>query len=1428
MRNLAQRVCQLLALLSISLLNFSAAQEDDEEPYLPGLIATYRDSNSLSVQRIDRAISFSRQNRPPDRRLVAGHFTANWQGRLLSQANGAYKLYAYVAGHVRITLNEIVLLEAIAQKPAWVAGGPLDLSYGYHDLRVEYESSEADAQLALYWSGPQFQLEPLDGRQLFHDRDKNISPAFSRGEQLVRALRCGACHNLQGEIAPLAAPALDRVAGAIEPDWLVSWLSDSPTPPSDSEDLQRRMPHFQLAKNEAQAIAAYLLAKSLPRDEKQLSNLRRAEAQKRIASRSTSEKDKKNKKKKAGDDEPAPPPKTPVESGRELVLTVGCLACHQIGELGHSDLFGGGDLTSVAVKRPTNFFELWLASPESLNPQHRMPVFELTGEERRDVAVYLGSLRSADAKPTASATATGKTTSPDNELVAQGERLFAEYQCRTCHIGPGKTEKELPRKTELTSRSNWTKACSAKPAAKRQPQFLLRDSDRAAIREFVSGLSPAAPAVHFAHSLLRERGCMACHWRDDSPGLAPWLTAVAQQYPDLAPQLPAMTPPPLISVGDKLHEQALQDAIRREGKTLRPYLRVRMPKFALTEAELKSLIDELVSADRIPANPPRSVSQTAATPQPKRAEQNVHMEIALDAIGTRLVTPDGFGCTSCHQVGSVPPAKAPLNARGADLTMLGRRIRKEWFDRWVRNPARIVPRMEMPSVQIAVRGVLNEDLDSQLTAVWEVLNRPGFEPPEPNPVRIVRHTGTKSDARAVWISDVVRTKSEIYTKPLLIGLANRHNIIFDLEAARLATWSMGDVARQRTEGKTWFWEAAGKELFRPKWRQTELTVAHQSELALLVDELELEPVTTGQFVTEFDSLRHVENQVEFTHRLRFRNSGHESQIFVKQTFRPLHSTEMSGQGGFRRKIEATGIPPGAEPKLRVMTGEQKSEFVSSNEARILKIGGAGEGVGVQMVLEGDGSLGTKSAVPNQTFTWNIAYITDLVVDQFPLESPAAVPASPSPLNVVPGFQAMRLPLSDEIMPTGLAWRPDGTLVVASLKGQVWLVRDQNGDGLADQLQPFSDDLAAPYGVVATDEYVDVINKYALLRLFDDDRDGRADRTVTIASGWGHTTDYHDWAVGLPRDEQGNYYIALPCQQDDRSIAAAYMRSDFLRLFPRQATADDPRLYGIEVISRGHRFPMGIARNRDGEFFLTDNQGNYNPFNELNHVRPGAHFGFINAIEKSQKDRPPLTAPAIDIPHPWTRSVNGICFLDTPPAKQSAAGASGFGPWEGHLIGCEYDTRRLIRMTLQKVGEIYQGAAYPFSYDQPPSGPPLLGPIVCSVSPDGDLYVGGLRDSGWGGSNNIGEIIRLRFDPSTQPNGIAEMRATATGFTIRFVAPVDSAAGQVDNYSLASYTRESTPAYGGPDVDRRTEKIARVTLSPDSKQVTLELNELRAG
>jgi len=1397
-----------LWLSTVCLVTSAVAQFEDE--FGRGLIGEYTGGEAATFSRVDGALSFVWGAGTPDARLRQGPFSVRWSGYLMSQAPGEYRLYAYAQGRVAIELNGETLLDAEAKQPGWLKAKPVSLPFDFHDLEVTFAKTQDQARFALYWSGPQFQLEPVTQR-LFHDIDAHLDQSFVRGRLVTRALRCAACHEIPGQLPPSPAPALDRLGGALSRRWLVDWLTAKPAATDDDDanadkrEMPRRMPHFTLSKSQAEAVAAYLLssASPLPGREERPSKTKQP-----------AEKDKKGKKEK---------PRTEAErraDGERLLLSTGCLACHRVGQFGASGLFGGGDLSRIAEKRPAVYFSRWLAEPRRLNVDHRMPVFQLAATEREDLALFLAALGD---KPEPE-----QFTPPaaDEERIEQGRKLVQAFRCNACHRMAGELKAIQPAPLpegalRLDDASNWAASCLDAPDQRQhRPGYSLDNADRAAVKQYLTELSltkPSKEAQADGAYVLAEQNCLACHQRGASKGIAPKLTDVAAQHPDLAELVPAMTPPPLVSVGDKLHDAALADAIRRK-ELHRPWLHVRMPKFPLEEEELTALVKHFVDSDRIPDH---EFETLESVDQPE--------DHVLALAGARLVTPDGFGCTSCHRVGSVPPVKAPLNARGPDLSMLKRRIRREWFDRWVRNPARIAPNMEMPSVQLPVRGVLGEHLDNQLEAVWTVLNTPGFEPPEPNPVRVVRSSGiAEREEPASVLTDVLRVGERTFIKPLLVGLPNRHNVLLDLERARLAGWWMGDTARQRTKGKSWYWEAAGSNL--PSVEKSPWPEAFDIRL-VRGDEIK-SPRLVGQFPTEFDSLRHVPQGASFQQRLHFKR---DVTLHVAQTFTSLVQNRQGGAvaAGFRRKIIANGVPQGDALSLTVFADGKVS---LSSDGRSARLPGP-EGIEVRLV-DPDGAefthdedglrviLATIDA--ERPVDVELEYTSNLPVDRYPITAPPVEPPPAQALNVVPGCQAIRLPLADEFMPTGLAWRPDGTLVITSLKGRVWLAKDTDGDGLEDRLSVFSDELAAPFGAYAADDYIDVINKYALLRLFDEDGDGRAERMKTLASGWGHTTDYHDWAVGLPRDDEGNYYIGLPCQQDDRSPAAALLRGAMVRLTPRKPTGDDPRLFAVQPISGGHRFPIGIALNQQGDLFVTDNQGNYNPFNELNYVQPGKRYGFINKLERRPDFQPPLTPPAIDIPHPWTRSVNGICFLYT-PQDLAKDGPGMFGPFEGHLIGCEYDTRRLIRLSLEKVGDTYQGAAYPFSYNEPTDGPPLLGPLACGVAPDGDVYIGSIRDSGWGGANNIGELVRLRVDPDKLPAGVAEVRALRDGFEIHFTRPVAGGlAEDPGNYKLSSYTRVSTPAYGGPDVDRRTEKIRSAKLSDDLLTATLRLGELREG
>jgi mono/diheme cytochrome c family protein len=1393
-------------LLHLSCLPALALAQDDEEDvprYAPGLVAEYQGNEGSRALRIDAEVAFAWEGAAPDERLAHGPFTATWRGRLFTIVPGAYRLHLFASGDVRVRLSNQVLAEGRAGDaagPGWIDSPPIELEYGYHPLEIEYRRGIV-GRIGLYWSGPQFPLEPVPVRHLFHEPSAAPGNEFEEGRMLARALRCGACHALPGGESPLAAADLSRLPGQIDRGWLIDWLSAPPAEQGPAiPAIERRMPHLGMSGSDAACIADYLTT-GRPGDASTV----------------------------ASSDGPGD-----MAAGQRLFRTVGCLACHRAGSLGTAGLFGGGDLSAVAAKRPAAFFTQWLNDPAALNPAHRMPRFALSPRETSDLASYLSTLHGG------AAAAEVINALPGDESPAR--QLVSRHRCASCHAlnaKPANVDPPMVR-SNFAGVADWNASCVARPdPARNRPGYMLPQKARDALRAYLTAVSRQTASVASVSPdgafVLAERNCLACHERGESPGLAPLLPDVIALDPELTPLLPALSPPALIGVGDKLHDEALAAAITARDPPRRPWLAVRMPRFQLSNAERQAVVAHLVATDRIPDRP--DVPHAA----PNRPD-----ELAFDVAGQRLVTADGFGCTSCHQIGQVTPEKVALNARGSDLSMLGRRVRRPWFDRWVRNPARIVPRMEMPSVQTPVSGVLSERLPDQLTAVWTVLNRPGFEPPPPNPIRTVRATGRPEDhEHAAILTDVLKAGPRTFINPLVIGLPNRHNVLFDLETNRLAGWWLGDTARQRTIGKSWHWEPGGVDVFP--------IADGPGEFVLLAGGRPQEPIVVGQFPTLLVSQRLSENGAHFTQRLLFDRGGNSPRaVDVKQWFAVDRTTAAEASDaeddrsarwtGFSRRIQVEGLSDGQQMRIRIAPGE---ELVLVDEGRSLAPAADQPTWRIRLLesvaaeVDANHRMATITMAPppgRRAAQCILRYETLLPLDQYVVPPQPAEVLSPARLEVAPGWQAMRLPLPASIMPTGLAWRADGAMAFTSLKGQVHLARDTDGDGLEDCLTTFADGLAAPYGLAADHNDLDVIHKPALVRLRDANGDGRAERSELLASGWGHTADYHDWAVGLPRDADGNYYVGLPCQQDDRTAAAAHLRGTVIKLAPRRPTPEDPRSFAIETLCAGLRFPMGLALTREGDLFATDNQGNYNPFNELNHLLPGQRYGFINKLEFRPDFNPPAQPAAVEIPHPLTRSVNGICVLETPAGLRKEVGVGRhllqggdlFGPFEGHLIGCEYDTSGLVRISLDRVGDTIQGAVYPFSVPPPGGAEVLEGPVVCAVAPNGDLVIGNLRDSGWGAGNNTGSIVRMR-PAGDWPLGIAVVRAMSDGFALEFTGPVDRAAAErTEAYAIESFRRISTAAYGGPDADRRTERVQVAELSSDARGVRLRLAELRPG
>ncbi|MEZ6136536.1 MAG: c-type cytochrome [Pirellulaceae bacterium] len=1299
----------------------------------------------------------------------------SWRGQVNAREDGTFLFSVFAKGQVTLQIGDQPLkMLADDESPGWFRSEPVELTFGRHNLLIEYRCETQSPAIGVYWSGPSFGLEPLTASYLSHEAAQSASTDHELGRNLSRGLRCAACHTFPHTDDVLPGPSLTHVADNLRPSWLVERLTRTGKDVGSAPD--GGMPHFALHRNDAMAISAALFAAS------------ESSAAPQDLAKKLQQAEKRRKK-----SDPAIRTTADAEQGELTFAASGCVACHRAGELGTSQprelaAFAGGDLSRLVAKRTRAFIARWLVDPASVNSQHRMPVFELTDNQQFDLVEFLSQLGLEHS--------TNDTRAAGD--ASRGVGLIAKYRCGACHTLPRSLTSNL-QNIEISADSPWADSCTGAPRRERAaPGYELTVEHQAALKKYLLADQHLTSRITGAQLML-ENNCLACHSRDLEPGIAAQFPDLADSLPDLADRLAAVAPPSLSSVGDKLHDAALAAAIVRvDQPRRRPWLDVQMPKFRLSESHVQRIVNDMISHDRIPE----------ATTQPIELPNDIATELAAG----RLVTAEGFGCQSCHQIADSEPPKVALNAHGSDLTMLGDRVRASWFQRWVRNPSRIVPRMEMPAIQTPARGVLNDSLDLQLAALWKTLNTPGFRPPQPNPVRIVRNSNMNERAEGAHVlTDVIDVGTDRFLRPLVFGLPNRHNVLFDLERGELSRWWIGDTARQLTKGKYWYWQAGARTLIDEVRFLERITVVDSMDRIW-------EPVALQQVAVKLDAVKHTPRGVVWSGSLHLSSGESQRDVHLQQTAEPDGQTMVI-------TTRLTGLQQ--DERLRIQVAGQlelQNETVSSQLNAVARLNLSSETHTIRQHDVHSVLLTVRDAASDQAITWTSRYITNLPDDRFPMPAFVLPPREPKPLDCVPGYEAIELPLPITEMPISFAWDNTGGMYAGSLKGHVVRVIDRDDDGLGDDYEIISDQLPTPYGLHYGSQGLDVLAKFALVRL-QPNATGQVWDSQIVADGWGYTDDYHDWAVGLVVDANDNYLMALPCQQDDRSPAAANLRGQALKLVPD--TSDPSRMYRIEPIAAGLRFPMGIALSPSGDLFTTDNQGNYNAFNELNHLRQGLRYGFINKIERRDGFSPPYESPAINLPHPWTRSVNGICFLQT-PASAGGPERKLFGPFEGHLLGCEMNNRSLIRMSLQRVGDTYQGAAYLFSQPTLDVDEGFEGPIVCDVGPTGDVWVGNLQDSGWGGGQNTGSIVRLR-PQGELPLGIAEVRAHAAGFTITFTSPVVAEkAIKPENYQLRSYRRISTPAYGGDDQDQRDERVRKVQLADDRRQIELLVDDLRAG
>ena len=168
------------------------------------------------------------------------------------------------------------------------------------------------------------------------------------------------------------------------------------------------------------------------------------------------------------------------------------------------------------------------------------------------------------------------------------------------------------------------------------------------------------------------------------------------------------TPPPLTYTGEQLQSGWLRDLLAgRIDYRVRPWLEVRMPCFPRRATQLAMGL----AADH--GIHPSEKPPTSAAGSPE-----------LVRLGKKLFGSDGgFSCSKCHAVGARKAQMEP-GFGVIDLIHSKRRLRDEFYLRWMMNPTRVLPMTRMPAYtdeegNSPLAELLGGNGKRQFQAIWQ-------------------------------------------------------------------------------------------------------------------------------------------------------------------------------------------------------------------------------------------------------------------------------------------------------------------------------------------------------------------------------------------------------------------------------------------------------------------------------------------------------------------------------------------------------------------------------------------------------------------------------------------------------------------------------------------------------------------------------------
>lgn len=261
---------------------------------------------------------------------------------------------------------------------------------------------------------------------------------------------------------------------------------------------------------------------------------------------------------------------------------------------------------------------------------------------------------------------------------------------------------------------------------------------------------------------------------------------------------------------------------------------------------------------------------------------------------------------------------------------------------------------------------------------------------------------------------------------------------------------------------------------------------------------------------------------------------------------------------------------------------------------------------------------------------------------------------------------------------------------AQRPSRITMLEDTDGDGVFDRSSVFADRLAFPMGAVWHEGALFVMSAPGLWRLEDRDGDGRAESRTLLAAGFKSTGNAADVHGPFLHPNGRLYWCHGRKGHEVYQINGGPLVSKALgaRIWSCRPDGTDIQVHAGGAMDN----PVEVAFNQEGEIFGTVNlfQGSPRQDAIVHWVHGGAYPRTDSAqVAAEFKRTGDLLPPVAFIGHV------------APAGLALPRSASWDAGYRDNLFYAEFNTRRIMRVPLERSGATYRGAAQVFATSADP-------------------------------------------------------------------------------------------------------------------------------